>query len=75
MPRRARALKRQTPPDSKYGNVTVAILIKKMMSDGMKATAERVVYDAMDLVNKQIENGAAGGSGASAEERYTGCYK
>jgi hypothetical protein len=33
-----------TPPDSKYGNVTVAILIKKLMSDGMKATAERVVY-------------------------------
>jgi small subunit ribosomal protein S7 len=55
MARRARAVKRPTPPDSKYGNVTVAILIKKMMSDGMKATAERVVYDAMDLVNKQLK--------------------
>jgi len=54
MPRRARIIKRQTPPDPKYGNVTVAILIKKMMLNGKKATAERVVYDAMDLVNKQL---------------------
>lgn len=54
MPRRARIAKRQTPPDPKYGNVTVAILIKKMMLDGKKATAERIVYDAMDLVNKQL---------------------
>ncbi len=54
MPRRARVIKRQTPPDPKYGNVTVAILIKKMMLAGKKATAERVVYDAMDLVNKQL---------------------
>jgi small subunit ribosomal protein S7 len=54
MPRRARVLKRQTPPDPKYGNVTVAIFIKKMMSGGRKATAERIVYDAMDLVNKKL---------------------
>ncbi len=54
MPRRARALKRKTPPDPKYGDVTVAILIKKVMLDGRKATAERIVYDAMDLVNKQL---------------------
>jgi len=54
MPRRARVAKRQTPPDPKYGNVTVAILIKKIMLDGKKATAERIVYDAMDLVNKQL---------------------
>ena len=54
MPRRAKALKRQTPPDPKYGDVTVAILIKKIMLDGKKATAERIVYDAMDLVDKQL---------------------
>ena len=54
MPRRARALKRKTPPDPKYGDVTVAILIKKIMLGGRKATAERIVYDAMDLVNKKL---------------------
>jgi small subunit ribosomal protein S7 len=54
MPRRTRVLKRQTPPDPKYGSVTVAILIKKIMLGGRKATAERIVYDAMDLVNKKL---------------------
>jgi len=54
MPRRTRVPKRQTPPDPKYGNVTVAILIKKIMLGGRKATAERIVYDAMDLVNKKL---------------------
>ena len=54
MPRRTRVLKRQTPPDPKYGSVTAAIFIKKIMSDGRKATAERIVYDAMDLVNKKL---------------------
>jgi small subunit ribosomal protein S7 len=32
----------------------VAVLIKKIMFDGKKATAERIVYDAMDLVNKKL---------------------
>jgi small subunit ribosomal protein S7 len=32
----------------------VAILIKKIMFDGKKATAERIVYDAMDIVNKKL---------------------
>jgi small subunit ribosomal protein S7 len=55
MPRRARVLRRPTPPaDPKYGNLTVAILINKVMLDGKKATAERIVYDALDLVNKQL---------------------
>ena len=54
MPRRGRVIKRQTPPDPKYGNVTVSILIKKMMLDGKKATAEGIVYDALELVNKQL---------------------
>jgi small subunit ribosomal protein S7 len=54
MPRRARAVTRQKRPDSKYGSVTVSILINKMMFGGGKATAERVVYDAMDLVNQKL---------------------
>src|SRR4030042_6892599 len=55
MPRRARVLKRRTPTDPRYGNVTVAIFINKIMSGGRKATAERIVYDALDLVNKQLD--------------------
>jgi small subunit ribosomal protein S7 len=54
MPRRARVTTRKIKPDSKYGSVTVSILINKMMFGGGKATAERVVYDAMDIVNKKL---------------------
>ena len=54
MPSRARVPERQTPPDPKYGNVTVATLIHTIMLGGGKATAERIVYDAMDLVNKKL---------------------
>lgn len=54
MPRRASVIRRPTPPDPKYGNLTVAILINKIMLHGKKATAERIVYDALDLVNKQL---------------------
>ena len=54
MPRRARVTNRKVNPDSKYGSVTVSILINKMMFGGRKATAEHVVYDAMDIVNKKL---------------------
>jgi small subunit ribosomal protein S7 len=54
MPRRARVTTRKIKPDSKYGSVTLSILINKMMFGGRKATAERVVYDAMDIVNKKL---------------------
>jgi small subunit ribosomal protein S7 len=54
MPRRAQALKRQVPPDPKYGSDTVAKFINKIMLRGKKATAERIIYDALDLVNKQL---------------------
>jgi small subunit ribosomal protein S7 len=54
MPRRARVVTRQIHPDSKYGSTTVSILINKMMFGGGKATAERVVYDAMDIVNQKL---------------------
>ncbi|HID73390.1 TPA: 30S ribosomal protein S7 [Candidatus Micrarchaeota archaeon] len=54
MPRRANVIRRQPPPDPKYGNVMVAKLINKVMKDGKKATAERIVYDALDIVSRQM---------------------
>ena len=54
MPRRARVTTRKIKPDSKYGSATISILINKIMFGGRKATAERVVYDAMDIVNKKL---------------------
>jgi small subunit ribosomal protein S7 len=56
MSRRAKIIKRRTSPDPKYGSYVLARLIKKLMLKGKKATAERVLYDAMDLVNERMKS-------------------
>ena len=50
MPRRAAAVRRETPPDAKYNNRLVTQLINKVLLDGKKSTAEGIVYDAFDIV-------------------------
>lgn len=50
MARRRRAEKRQVEPDLKYGNDSVAKMIQRIMIRGQKATAERIVYGALDEV-------------------------
>ena len=53
MARRNRPERRPIPPDSRYGNVTVQILINKLMTRGKKSTSERVVYGAFDRIASQ----------------------
>ena len=53
MPRRARAIRRQIPPDAKYNNEVVARLINKVMVWGKKSLAERIVYSAFDIMEQQ----------------------
>ncbi len=53
MARRNKPEKRQIPPDARYSNVNVQILINKLMRDGKKSTAERVVYGAFDRIETQ----------------------
>lgn len=55
MPRRARVFKRETKPDPRYGSVTVAKFANRLMMRGQKATAERIIYNALDLVGKQMK--------------------
>ena len=54
MPRRARATKREAIPDARYQSVIVAKLINKIMKRGKKSTAERIVYDALQLLEQQV---------------------
>ena len=54
MPRRARATKREIVPDARYHSVIVARLINKVMMCGKKRTAERIVYEALQLLEKQV---------------------
>ena len=53
MARRNRPERRPTPPDSRYGNMQVQILINKLMTRGKKSTSERVVYGAFDRIQGQ----------------------
>ena len=57
MPRGTRKLeKRIPPPDAKYGSVTVAKFINRLMLRGQKATAERVIYNALELTAQQVNS-------------------
>mgnify|MGYP001355205879 FL=1 len=53
MARRNRPERHATPPDARYGNPTVQVLINKVMTRGKKSTAERVVYGAFDRIQSQ----------------------
>jgi len=55
MPRRSKFLKKTVSPDPKYGNAVVARFISKIMMKGKKATAQSIVYDAFDRINKQMK--------------------
>jgi small subunit ribosomal protein S7 len=50
MPRRREVAKRIILPDPKYNDRTVAKLVNILMLDGKKSTAERALYDALELV-------------------------
>ena len=50
MPRRAAANRREVQPDAVYNNRLVTQLINKVLLDGKKATAERIVYSAFEMV-------------------------
>jgi small subunit ribosomal protein S7 len=45
-------------PDTKYGSVKVGKFINYLMLDGKKSVAEKVVYDAFDIISKKekVEN-------------------
>ena len=59
MPRRAaKNNRREVTPDSVYNNRLVTQLINKVLLDGKKATAERVVYGAFDIVAEKSEGDA-----------------
>jgi len=53
MPRRAKAIKREIPPDAKYHSVTVAKVVNKVMMQGKKSTAGRIVYGALQILEQQ----------------------
>jgi small subunit ribosomal protein S7 len=53
MPRRAQAGVRPLDPDSLHASRLVQQVINKVMVDGKKSTAERIVYDALDTLSRR----------------------
>ena len=48
--------KRTHTTDAKYNSITVAKFINRLMLRGQKATAERVVYNALQLAAQQVNS-------------------
>lgn len=55
MSRRRRADKRQIDPDPLYGSTVLAKFINKVMEQGKKSVARRIVYDALEDFSKKVK--------------------
>ena len=53
MPRRAQAQIRPIEPDALHSSKLVQQVINKVMLDGKKSTAERIVYDALAILSER----------------------
>ena len=53
MPRRREVPKRDILPDPKYKDRTVAKFINIMMLNGKKSIAEKILYDALDIIKQR----------------------
>ena len=53
MPRRGNVPKREVLPDPVYNSVLVTKLINSVMLDGKKGVAQKVVYDAFEIVEQK----------------------
>jgi small subunit ribosomal protein S7 len=54
MPRKGPAQKRQILPDPKYNSKVLARFINKVMLAGKKSVAERIVYDALQIIEERM---------------------
>ncbi len=52
MPRKGNIPKREVLPDPVYGSVVVSKLINSIMLDGKKGTAQGIVYNAFEQIEK-----------------------
>ncbi len=58
MPRKRHVAKREVLADPKYNNKVVTKLINNIMLDGKKSLAQRIVYDAFDIIAEKTERPA-----------------
>jgi small subunit ribosomal protein S7 len=51
--RKRRAVKRDVLPDPIYNSKVVTKLINQIMNDGKKGTAERILYEAFEMIKEK----------------------
>ena len=56
MPRRGQIAKRDVLPDPLYNSKLVTRLINSIMIDGKKGVAQKIVYDAFDIIKEKTGN-------------------
>ena len=55
MPRRGNVPKREVLADPVYNSVLVTKLINSVMLDGKKGVAQKIVYEAFDIIREKTE--------------------
>ncbi len=55
MPRRREVTRREVLADPKYKNILVAKFINKVMEQGKKSVAERILYHAMEIIQEKTK--------------------
>lgn len=58
MPRRGNVPKREVLPDPMYGSVLVTKLVNSVMLDGKKGVAQKIVYEAFEIVEEKTGKNA-----------------
>ena len=53
MSRKRKAPVRKIYPDPRYGSVVISKFINSIMYDGKRSTAEKILYDALDIINTE----------------------
>jgi len=53
--KRPTASKKQLKPDPRYGDLLVSKFINCLMRDGKKSVAQRILYDALDLIRERLK--------------------
>ena len=56
MSRRRRATKREIDPDPIYNSYVLAKFVNKIMNQGRKATARKIVYNALEKFAKRVKS-------------------
>ena len=58
MPRRGNIIKRDVLPDPVYNSKLVTKLVNRIMLDGKKGTAQKILYSAFEIVEKKTGEAA-----------------